>query len=665
MFALIPLFPILGAVANGLLGTRVLSKKAVRAVAVLSVGLSFLASAASFVRLLGGSGEGAVVRLFTWIPPSLVPLAGGRTASFAVELAFRYDSLAAVMTLVVTGVGLLIHIYSVGYMAQDKSQARFFAYLNLFTFAMLVLVLGANLAVLFVGWEGVGLCSYLLIGFWFSKESAATAGKKAFLTNRVGDFGFILGVGILLFVLGTVDLADINRLVGEGAMTRGLATAAALLLFLGATGKSAQIPLYTWLPDAMEGPTPVSALIHAATMVTAGVYLVARLHPLFTLSGLALDVIALVGAGTAVVAATMALVQFDLKRVLAYSTISQVGLMFLGLGSGAYAAGVFHLMTHAFFKALLFLAAGSVIHALSGEQDMRKMGGLRSRLTTTYRVFLVGALSIAGVPGLSGFFSKDEILASAFASGQTVAWALGLAGAGLTAFYVFRLIFLTFSGPERTNPQAGGHLHEPPPVMTVPLLILAGLSVVGGYVGLPHLFGGGAWFGKFLASSTGPHDVHLAPGTEALLMALAVGAGLAGILGATLVYVRRGGVPAGRLKARFRTAYRVVSGKYFVDEFYDRVVVGGILKLGRLASGFDLKVVDGLVNGTAALGRAVSRLSIFFDGKVVDGAVNGVGAVHRAACRLARQAQTGYVYNYALAMISGLVLILALVVSVF
>ncbi|MBM3293876.1 MAG: NADH-quinone oxidoreductase subunit L [Candidatus Aminicenantes bacterium] len=665
MFAWIPLFPLLGALANGLLGIKFFSRKAVQAVGVGSVALSFLASAASFVALLRGSEDVLVARLFSWIPPSLVPLADGGTAAFAVDLAFRYDSLAAVMTLVVTGVGLLIHVYSVGYMAHDRSFARFFAYLNLFTFAMLVLVLGANLAVLFIGWEGVGLCSYLLIGFWFSKDAAAAAGKKAFLTNRVGDFGFILGIGVLLFVLGTIDLGSINRLAGEGALTKGAATAAALLLFIGATGKSAQIPLYTWLPDAMEGPTPVSALIHAATMVTAGVYMVARLHALFTLSGLALDVIALVGAGTAVYAATMALVQFDIKRVLAYSTISQIGYMFLGLGSGAYAAGVFHLMTHAFFKALLFLAAGSVIHALSGEQDMRKMGGLRSRVPTTYRVFLVGALAISGVPGLSGFFSKDEILASAFASGPTVAWALGVLGAGMTAFYIFRLIFLTFFGPERMDEAARLRCHESPPVMTVPLRILAFLSAFGGFVGLPHLLGGGAWFGKFLESSTGRHAGHLAAGTEALLMALSAGVGLAGIYGAYVVYVRKRGAPAFRLKERFGALHRLVFRKYFVDEFYDGILVGGILRLGRLAGGFDLKVIDGLVDGAAALTRRLSKISIFFDGRVVDGAVNGVGAVHRHASRLLRRVQTGYVYNYALAVVFGLVIIMALVVTVF
>ena len=406
------------------------------------------------------------------------------------------------MTLVVTGVGLLIHIYSVGYMSHDRSYARFFAYLNLFTFAMLVLVLGANLAVMFIGWEGVGLCSYLLIGFWFTKDSAADAGKKAFITNRVGDFGFLLGTGLLLFALGTIDIAGITAAVEGGMLAKGTATAAALLLFLGATGKSAQIPLYTWLPDAMEGPTPVSALIHAATMVTAGVYMVARLHALFSLSGTAMTVVALTGAFTAVYAATMGFVQTDIKRVLAYSTISQIGYMFIGLGVGAYAAGIFHLMTHAFFKSLLFLAAGSVIHALSGEQDMRRMGGLRKRIPRTYLVFLVGALAISGLPGLSGFFSKDEILASAFASGNYLVWGLGLAGAAMTAFYMFRLIFLTFFGEERFSGETARHLHESPPVMLVPLQILALLAIVGGYVGLPHVLGGGAWFRPF------PRDEH-------------------------------------------------------------------------------------------------------------------------------------------------------------
>jgi NADH-quinone oxidoreductase subunit L len=500
MFVLIPLFPLLGVVVNGLVGIKYFSRRTVHAVAVGAVGLSFLASVAGLVELLRSS-EPVLVRTFaTWIPASLIKLAGGGTAPFAIDLSFRYDSLAAVMTLVVSGVGLLIHVYSIGYMAHDASYARFFTYMNLFTFAMLVLVLGANLAVMFVGWEGVGLCSYLLIGFWFTKDSAATAGKKAFITNRVGDLGFILGIGLLITYLGTVDIARIAENVEAGALSPGLATAAALLLFLGATGKSAQIPLYTWLPDAMEGPTPVSALIHAATMVTAGVYMVARMHVLFEFSGTALTVVAVVGALTAVYAATMGFVQTDIKRVLAYSTISQIGYMFIGLGVGAFSAGVFHLMTHAFFKSLLFLASGSVIHALSGEQDMRRMGGLRGRIPRTYRVFLVGALAIAGIPGLSGFFSKDEILASAFGSGHYLVWGLGILGAGMTAFYMFRLIFMTFYGKEKVEPEALHHLHESPNVMLRPLEILALLSILGGYIGFPHVLGGRNWFARFLES---------------------------------------------------------------------------------------------------------------------------------------------------------------------
>ncbi|MCX6573843.1 MAG: NADH-quinone oxidoreductase subunit L, partial [Candidatus Aminicenantes bacterium] len=624
MFVLIPLFTLLGAAVNGLAGIRWFSRRAVGATAVGAAGLSFAAAAAAFAQLLRAAEPTAVRTLFTWVPASLVRTSSGGLAALRFDMAFRYDSLAAVMTLVVTGVGLLIHIYSLGYMARDRSYARFFAYLNLFTFAMLILVLGANLGVMFIGWEGVGLCSYLLIGFWFTKDSAANAGKKAFITNRVGDFGFLLGTGLLVYALGTVDIAAIAAAVEAGALAKGTATAAALLLFLGATGKSAQIPLYTWLPDAMEGPTPVSALIHAATMVTAGVYMVARLHVLFSFSVTALTVVALTGAFTAVYAATMGLVQTDIKRVLAYSTISQIGYMFIGLGVGAYAAGIFHLMTHAFFKSLLFLAAGSVIHALSGEQDMRKMGGLRARIPRTYRVFLVGALAISGIPGLSGFFSKDEILAAAFASGHYLVWALGLLGAAMTAFYMFRLIFLTFSGESRYSEETAHHLHESPPVMLVPLEILAGLAIVGGYVGLPHLLGGGAWFGRFLETSTGVHEVHLGAGTEVLLMVLSVGAALAAIYAAHAVYVKGRGEPARRFVERFRELHRIVAGKYFVDELYARVFVGGVFALGRIADWFDRRVIDGLVDGAAGLARGVSRLAIVVDEGAVDGAVNGI-----------------------------------------
>jgi len=664
VFAWIPLFPLAGALLNGVLGIRLFSRRAVHAVGVGAAGLSFLASAVSFAGLLGAPGASVTRTLFTWIPASLVSVAGGRAVPVSFEMAFRYDSLAAVMTLVVTGVGLLIHVYSMGYMAHDRSYARFFAYLNLFTFAMLVLVLGANLAVMFVGWEGVGLCSYLLIGFWFTKDSAANAGKKAFITNRVGDFGFLLGIGLLLATLGTVDTAGITAAAQGGLLTPGLATAAALLLFLGATGKSAQIPLYTWLPDAMEGPTPVSALIHAATMVTAGVYMVARLHALFTLSGTALTVVAVVGVATAVYAATMGLVQNDIKRVLAYSTISQIGYMFVGLGVGAFSAGIFHLMTHAFFKSLLFLSAGSVIHALSGEQDMRRMGGLRSRLPRTYPVFVVGALAIAGVPALSGFFSKDEILAAAFASGRYGVWAAGLVGAALTAFYMFRLIFLTFFGPDRMDEEAKRHLHESPRVMTAPLQVLAVLAAVGGYVGLPRVLGGGAWFGRFLAPSVGEHEAGIAGGTELLLMALSAAIGIGGILAAHAVYVRKEGRPAARFVERFPAVYRLVSHLYYVDDVYNKVLVRGVMRLGSILGWIDEHVVDGLVNGAAALVRAISRLAIGFDGEVIDGAVNGIGSLSRLIATGLRGLQTGFVYNYALAIVLGLVIIIALVVTI-
>ena len=665
MFALIPVFPLIGVLLNGLLGLKYFSKRTVHGVAVGMAGLSFAASAAAFIGLMGDPEAVLFKKLFTWIPSSLVPLLGGKAAAFSIDLAFRYDSLTAVMTLVVTGVGLLIHIYSIGYMAQEKSYARFFTYLNLFTFAMLILVLGANLAVIFIGWEGVGLCSYLLIGFWFTKDSAADAGKKAFITNRVGDFGFLMGAGLLIAALGTVDTARITALVEGGALSKGLATAAALFLFLGATGKSAQIPLYTWLPDAMEGPTPVSALIHAATMVTAGVYMVARMHALFSFSGTALTVVALVGAFTAVYAASMGLVQNDIKRVLAYSTISQIGYMFVGLGVGAYSAGVFHLMTHAFFKSLLFLAAGSVIHALSGEQDMRKMGGLRTRIPKTYRVFLAGALAIAGIPGLAGFFSKDEILAAAWASGNRLVYALGLLGAAMTAFYMFRLIFLTFHGRERIEPEAAHHLHESPPVMIRPLVVLAGLSVVGGYVGLPAVLGGGNWFGRFLEASTGTREFPLAGGTEILLMAVSTAVAAAGIGLAWWIYVKREGEPARRLAARLKTVHRILTRKYYVDEVYNSVFVAGAMALGRAAGWIDAHIIDGIVNGAASLTRSLSKVSMRFDGGIVDGAVNGVGAVNQEISRFLKRLQTGFVYNYAMALVFGVAVILALVAAIF
>ena len=665
MFIWIPLFPLLGAAANGVFGIRYFSRRAVHTIGVGTVGLSFLLSALSFTGWTRSAVPYVVTKIYSWVPRSLIPVLGGRPASVSFDFALRYDSLAAVMTLVVTGVGLLIHVYSVGYMAREKSYARYFAYLNLFTFAMLLLVLAANLAVMFIGWEGVGLCSYLLIGFWFTRDAAANAGKKAFITNRVGDFGVLLGIGLLVSSLGTVDTAEISALVGRGALGRGTATAAALLLFLGAIGKSAQIPLYTWLPDAMEGPTPVSALIHAATMVTAGVYMVARLNALFSFSGTALTVVAYVGALTAVYAATLGLVQHDIKRVLAYSTISQIGYMFGAAGVGAFGAGIFHLLTHAFFKSLLFLGAGSVIHALSGEQDMRKMGGLRASLPKTFPALLVAALAISGVPGFSGFFSKDEILASAFAARQYGIWALGILGAGLTAFYVFRLIFLVFYGKERFDGEVKTRLHESPRIMTVPLQILALLSILGGYVGLPRVLGGGHWFGAFLESSTGPHRLALSGGTEIVLMLLSAAVGLGGIWAAHFVYIQKEGRPAERFSARFRTIVDVVRNKYYVDEFYNTVVVRGVLRMGRLLHWFDDHVIDGLVNGTAALVRRASRLSIGFDQDVIDGAVNGIGSLNRLLSSGLRRLQSGFVYNYALSIVIGIVILISLLVTLF
>jgi len=615
LFWLIPFPPALSALVLILFG-RVLSKRWVTIQACGAVLVSFGLSLLSFGGLLGASAEGLplIKTLFPWI----------RAGAFRADFAFQFDPLSAVMVLVVTGVGFLIHVYSVGYMSHDKGTTRFFSYMNLFMFAMLILVLASNMVLMFVGWEGVGLCSYLLIGFWFEKKSAADAGKKAFIVNRIGDAGFLLGLLFLLTVVGTSDFTAISGAVQSGAIGAGLATLIAILLFIGATGKSAQIPLYIWLPDAMEGPTPVSALIHAATMVTAGVYMVARLNPLFSLSVPAGNVVAIIGAATAVFAATMALTQNDIKRVLAYSTISQLGYMFLGCGVGAYAAGIFHLATHAFFKSLLFLSAGSVIHALSGEQDMRKMGGLKKYLPRTYKPFLVGAIAISGVPFLSGFFYKDAILTSAFAQGRYILWGLGLAGAIMTAFYMFRLIFLTFHGEERLTPEAKLHLHESPKVMTVPLAILAVFSVIAGYVGLPAIFGERAdLFRRFLEPVIKPAgEGHLSLGTEGLLILASVAAAFLGIVIAYWFYLRNPRVPQ-TLAARFPGVYKLLTNKYFVDEAVGAVIIRPLLRGSELVyTGFDLKVIDGALNGSAAAAGFFGKvLSVFQTGFVKDYAV--------------------------------------------
>jgi NADH-quinone oxidoreductase subunit L len=612
LFWLIPLIPGASAFILAVFG-KWLPKKVVSWQACLSVFASFLLSLVSFFGLLKVSPESLPVikTLFHWI----------QSGSFKADLSFQLDPLSSIMTLVVTGVGFLIHVYSVGYMAHDKGYKRYFTYLNLFTFAMLTLVMGANLVLMFVGWEGVGLCSYLLIGFWFEKHSAATAGKKAFIVNRIGDAAFILGIFFIFLVVGSGDFRAINGAIESGAVTQGMATLIALLLFAGATGKSAQIPLYVWLPDAMEGPTPVSALIHAATMVTAGVYMVARMNLLFTLSGTAAQVVGIIGALTAIFAATMALTQNDIKRVLAYSTISQIGYMFIGCGVGAYAAGMFHLYTHAFFKSLLFLAAGSVMHALSGELDMRKMGGLRKYLPLTYPTFLIGAIAIAGVPFLSGFFSKDAILTQAFAQGQYFVWALGLMGAVLTAFYMFRLIFLTFFGQERLDPHAREHLHESPRVMTIPLVALAFFSVVAGYVGLPVVFGEKAnLFSRFLEPVIHPgHESHLGLGAEWLLILVSVVVALCGIYIAYVFYLKSPRTPH-RIVARFPRLYKLLYNKYHVDEIYNAALVKPLVNGSQVVyDHFDLKVIDGTIDGTAAAaGFAGKVLSFFQNGLVKD-----------------------------------------------
>ncbi len=627
----IVLVPLLGAAANGLLNRR-LPKQVSGLLACGAVGVSFALSVTLFLRM---TGLPVAERLFTDTMATWIGF--GR---FQVDLAFAMDPLGAVMALVVTGVGFLIHVYSLGYMAHDAGYQRFFTYMNLFIFAMMTLVLGENLLVLFVGWEGVGLCSYLLISFWFNDEANAAAGKKAFVVNRIGDFGFLLG----MFLIGVTVLPHLGP--GEGLFSFRVlehhsgalapaATAICLLLFLGATGKSAQIPLYIWLPDAMAGPTPVSALIHAATMVTAGVYMVARMNFIFVLSPTAMAVVAAVGAATAIIAATIALTQNDIKKVLAYSTVSQLGYMMLACGVGAFAVGIFHVMTHAFFKALLFLGSGSVIHAMSNEQDMRIMGGLRGKLPVTWWTFLAGTLALAGIFPLAGFFSKDEILWKAFSSGNQVLWAIGFLAAGLTAFYMMRLLVLTFFGENRASPEVQSHIHESPWTMTLPLVVLAVLSIAGGWIGIPHFMGGGAHFEQWLEPvfAGGHHAAEAAHGAthgaeaahhDTTLEWILAGASLAwGILGLLLgwvVYMRRLGLAEGARRLAGGFPYRVLENKYYVDEAYEATFIRPGYRLSRsvLWKGIDVGLIDGLlVNGTAlAVAVLGSLVRLFQNGMV-------------------------------------------------
>ena len=669
---LVPLLPALSALVMLLVGSR-LPKAIISWLCCGTVFGSFLLSVGAFfelTRLPAGERLREVV-LFTWIPALPMQLSNGTSGLFEVAWGYLLDPLSSVMILVVTGVGFLIHVYSVGYMAHEGGYYRYFGYLNLFMFMMLTLVLANSFLLLFVGWEGVGLCSYLLIGFWFHKKSASDAGKKAFIVNRVGDAGFLLGMFFVATTFGTLNFTGVNAALAGGQFSLGdpALVAITLLLFLGATGKSAQIPLYVWLPDAMEGPTPVSALIHAATMVTAGVYMVARANALYQLAPLTLEVIAVVGALTALFAATMGLVQNDIKRVLAYSTISQLGYMFLACGVGAFAAGIFHLSTHAYFKALLFLGSGAVIHALSGEQDIRKMGGLWKKLPVTGKTFLLAALAIAGIPPLAGFFSKDEILWRTYTrEGDPffiALWGVGTLTALLTAFYMFRLVFLTFFGESRVPHDVEHHVHEAPRSMTVPLIILAGLSVVGGWVGIPAALGGGNWFEHYLEpvfeARVEQAPMHHSQATEYLLMALSAGVAALGIWMAWRFYLKRRDIPA-RLAERFGGIYRLVYNKYYVDELYDRVFVEGPVlgkEMGRAFSRFDSRVIDGIgVDGSAWLTRFTSKVSMWWDTWIVDGAVNLVAAIVWTLNLPARAVQSGQVQRYAFWMAGGVVVLL-------
>ncbi|HYJ14969.1 MAG TPA: NADH-quinone oxidoreductase subunit L [Candidatus Limnocylindria bacterium] len=618
----IPLIPLLGSVINLFFG-RALGKQTAGALASAAVGASFALAFYIFWQLPATGIFRDLV--YTWI----------QSGSFKVNLAFQVDALTAVMLLVVTGIGFLIHLYSLGYMGHDPDMVRFFIYLNLFIFFMLVLVMGDNLLLLFVGWEGVGLCSYLLIGFWYHDHNNTIAANKAFIVNRIGDWGFILGIFVLLTELGrqgiwTLDFAELAKHVK--LMQPGTITLITLLLFIGAAGKSAQLPLFVWLPDAMAGPTPVSALIHAATMVTAGVYMTARLHFLFALAPATLAVIAVIGAATAFFAATIALTQNDIKKVLAYSTVSQLGYMFLAVGMGAFGAAVFHLFTHAFFKACLFLGSGSVIHALGGEQDMRKMGGLKTHMPQTYWTYVVATLAIAGVPFTAGFFSKDLILWQTFSHGAGILWGVGLITAGMTAFYMFRQLFMVFHGECRADDHAKAHLHESPAVMTWPLIILAVGSIFTGWLGAPEYLWGSRWnhwLAPIFGAATEPHgDL----GSELLVTSLTLAVVAAGIYLAYLMHGKPGA--QGAQPAAASIFYDVSLNKYYVDEIYDFIFVRPFTALARFFAGI-------------------------VDPWVIDGAVNGVAATARGFSTVWRGLQTGNVQHYAAMFLVGALALLA------
>ncbi len=641
-YLLIPLLPLGAFLLNIMLGRRVIRRQA-HWPSTLAVAGSLVVTVMVLLDVM--SGRTLNEDLYVWIV----------SGNFKVSVGFMIDQLTAVMLVVVTSVSFLVHVYSIGYMQDDPGYYRFYAYLSLFTFSMLMLVTANNFLQLYFGWEAVGLCSYLLIGFWYEKKSASDAGKKAFIVNRFGDFGFGLGVIMVFLTFGTLDYVSVfNGAGGVAAQTVNilgadvnLITLIALLLFCGAVGKSAQVPLHVWLPDAMEGPTPVSALIHAATMVTAGVFMVARLNPIFSLSPVAMDVVAVVGAVTALFAATIALVQNDIKRVIAYSTISQLGYMFIACGVGAFGAGIFHLYTHAFFKALLFLCAGSVMHAMGGEVDMQKMGGLKRYMPLTYWTMLIASLSISGIPPLAGFFSKDEILWVAFNGGGVgrAVWAIGTLAAVLTAFYSFRLIYLTFHGEFRGTEEQRHHLHESPAVMTVPLAVLCVGAVAAGWIGIPPIISSvfgvedANWFAGFLKPVVGHPEIEAPHSTEALVMGFSVAVAAVGIAVAWVFYIKNREIPA-VLARRCGILYRLLFNKYYVDEIYSATVVRPAMLIARY-------VLVGLS-----------------DGVIIEGVVNGVPAlINRFGARL-RRLQSGLLQSYAAVMALGLVLLMAVVVMV-
>ncbi|WP_276359943.1 NADH-quinone oxidoreductase subunit L [Daejeonella sp. H1SJ63] len=622
---LVPLFPLLGFLINGL-GRNTLSKTIIGFTGCLAVLASFAVSLGIFFELNSSEAKSFLIPVFDWISAGNVK----------VPFSFLVDPLSALMLLIVTGIGFLIHVYSTGYMHHDAGFGKFFSYLNLFIFFMLLLVLGSNYVVMFIGWEGVGLCSYLLIGFWFTNSSYASAAKKAFVMNRIGDLGFLIAVFLIFTTFNSVEFANVFPQAAAMASGDSMLILITTLLFVGAVGKSAQIPLFTWLPDAMAGPTPVSALIHAATMVTAGIYMIARSNILFTLAPSTLGLISVIGLATLFLAASIALSQTDIKKVLAYSTVSQLGYMFLGLGVGAYTGAFFHVITHAFFKALLFLGAGSVIHAMSNEQDMRNMGGLKKKLPVTFLTMMIGTIAIAGLPPFSGFFSKDEILAHVYEHNK-VFWVIAVVGAMFTSFYMFRMMYLTFNGSFRGTSDQEHHLHESPSSMTIPLIVLAVLSAAGGLIGIPAVLGGGHWLASFLApvfeaSNAKAGHLTLDHTTEYILMAVSVTAALISMLYAYSRYVKQGHVPADDRTER-GTLSRLSYHKFYIDEIYDSLIS---------------RPLDSL---SAFFYRTVDKLGI-------DGIVNGFGKGAVEASKGFRLLQSGMVGFYILMMVAGIIALL-------